>query len=116
MPVVFVSDVQAAAEFYKDQLGFAINFLHGKPPFYGSVSRDDAVIHLRFVHRPVFARELREEEQLLSAFVAVADVQQLFLEYESRKAPFVQRLKKESWGQSSFIVRDPDGNWICFAG
>jgi hypothetical protein len=26
------------------------------------------------------------------------------------------RLKKEPWGQSSFIVSDPDGNALCFAG
>lgn len=54
IPVVFVSDVQAAAGFYRDQLGFAIDFLHGQPAFYGCVRRDQACIHLRFVHRPAF--------------------------------------------------------------
>ena len=44
MPVVFVSNVQASAEFYRDRLGFAIDFLHGRPAFYGSVSRDGASI------------------------------------------------------------------------
>lgn len=116
IPVVFVSDVRVAAEFYRDQLGFAIDFLHGHPAFYGSVSRDEACIHLRFVHQPVFVAGLREQEQLLSAFVAVANVKGLFTEYQTRNVPFVHRLKKEPWGQSSFIVRDPDGNWICFAG
>lgn len=116
IPVVFVSDVQVAAEFYRDKLGFAIDFLHGQPAFYASVSRDEACIHLRFVHQPAFVAGLREQEQLLSAFVAVANVKRLFTEYETRKAPFVHRLKKEPWGQSSFIVRDPDGNWLCFAG
>ena len=116
IPVVFVSDVQAAAEFYRDQLGFAIDFLHGHPAFYASVSRDEACLHLRFVHRPAFIAGLREQEQLLSAFVAVAHVKGLFTEYEIRKVPFVHRLKKEPWGQSSFIVSDPDGNWLCFAG
>ena len=116
IPVVFVSDVQIAAEFYRDKLGFAINFLHGHPAFYASVSRDEACIHLRFVHQPAFIAGLREQEQLLSAFLAVANVKGLFTEYEARKVPFVHRLKKEPWGESSFIVRDPDGNWLCFAG
>ena len=116
IPVVTVSDVQRAAEFYRDKLGFAIDFLHGHPPFYASVSRDEARIHLRFVHQPAFVAGLREQEQLLSAFVAVANVKGLFTEYQTRKVPFVHRLKKEPWGQSSFIVRDPDGNWLCFAG
>ena len=116
IPVVFVSDVQAAAEFYRDKLGFAIDFLHGHPAFYASVSRDEACIHLRFVRRPAFIAGFREQEQLLAAFLAVANVKELFTEYETRKVPFVHRLKKEPWGQSSFIVRDPDGNWLCFAG
>src|SRR5262245_42294371 len=54
IPVVFVADVQASAAFYRDSLGFSIDFLHGEPPFYGSVSRDDACVHLKFVHEPVF--------------------------------------------------------------
>jgi len=116
IPVVFVSDVRKAAGFYRDQLGFAIDFLHGEPPFYASVSRDEACIHLRFVHQPVVIASFRAEEQLLSAFVAAGNVKALFAEYESRAVPFVHRLKKEPWGQSAFIVRDPDGNWLCFAG
>ena len=39
VPVVFVSNVQASAAFFRDKLGFAIDFLHGDPPFYASVSR-----------------------------------------------------------------------------
>jgi catechol 2,3-dioxygenase-like lactoylglutathione lyase family enzyme len=116
IPVVFASDVQVAAEFYRDKLGFAIDFLHGNPPFYASVSRDEARIHLRFVHQPALVVGPREQEQLLSAFVAVANVKGLFTEYQTPNVPFVHRLKKEPWGQSSFIVRDPDGNWLCFAG
>ena len=116
MPVVFVSDVRVAAEFYRDKLGFAIDFLHGNPAFYASVSRDEACIHLRFVHQPAFVAGLREQEQLLSAFVAVSNVKGLFMEYEARSVPFVHRLKKEPWGRSSFTVSDQDGNWLLFAG
>lgn len=116
MPVLYVSDVQAAADFYRDTLGFAIDFLHGQPAFYASVSRDEACIHLRFVHQPMYGAGLREKEQVIAAFVQVANVKRLFAEYQGPKVTFVQRLKKEPWGQSSFIVADPDGNALCFAG
>jgi catechol 2,3-dioxygenase-like lactoylglutathione lyase family enzyme len=116
MPVLLVSDVRASAEFYRDHLGFVIDFLHGNPAFYASVSRDEACIHLRFVHQPLANAELREREQVISAFVSVANVKSLFSEYETRGVSFVQPLKKEPWGQSSFLVRDPDGNCLCFAG
>jgi len=46
----------------------------------------------------------------------IANVKALFAEFDGRAVPFVHRLRKEPWGQSAFIVRDPDGNWICFAG
>ena len=117
IPVIFVSNVQDSAEFYRDKLGFAIDFLHGNPPFYGSVIRDGACIHLRFVHEPAFDAGVREREGgLLSAFVAVDNVKGLFAEYKSAGVSFVQPLKKEPWGGPAFIVRDPDGNAICFAG
>jgi catechol 2,3-dioxygenase-like lactoylglutathione lyase family enzyme len=115
IPVVFVSNVQVSAEFYRDKLGFAIDFLHGHPPFYGSVSRDGACIHLRFVHEPAFADGLREREGLLSAFLVVDNVKALFAEYKGADVSFVQPLKKEPWGGPAFIVRDVDSNWICFA-
>lgn len=116
IPVVFVSNVRVSAEFYRDKLGFAIEFLHGHPPFYGSVVRDGACIHLRFVHEPAFAPGLVEREGLLSAFLTVANVKGLFAEYKAANADFVQPLKKEPWGGTAFIVRDPDGNRILFAG
>ena len=117
VPVLFVANVQTSAAFFRDSLGFAIDFLHGNPPFYGSVSRGAARLHLRFVHEPVFAPGVREREDgLLSAFVNVGNVKDLFTEYKAVGVDFVHPLRKEPWGASTFIVRDPDGNWICFAG
>ena len=116
LPVVFVSNVQDSAAFFRDKLGFAIDFLHGLPPFYASVSRGAARLHLRFVHEPVVATGVREREELLSAFVDVENIKGLFAEYKAARVDFAQPLRKEPWGASAFIVLDPDGNWICFAG
>jgi len=117
MPVLNVSNVQTSAAFFCEKLGFAIDFLHGHPPFYGSVSRGAARLHLRFVHEPVLAPGARErEEGLLSAFLEVDNIKGLFAEYKTAGVDFVQPLRKEPWGASAFIVLDPDGNWICFAG
>jgi catechol 2,3-dioxygenase-like lactoylglutathione lyase family enzyme len=115
-PVINVANVQASAAFFRDKLGFKIDFLHGSPPFYGSVSRGGACLHLRFVHEPVFKDGVREEEQLLSAFLDVDNIKGLFAEFKAAGVGFVQPLRKEPWGASAFIVLDSDGNWICFAG
>jgi catechol 2,3-dioxygenase-like lactoylglutathione lyase family enzyme len=117
LPVVFVSNVQTSAVFFRDKLGFAIDFLHGHPPFYASVSRGAARLHLRFVHEPVITPGVREREAgLLSAFLDVDNIKGLFAEYKAAGVDFVQPLRKEPWGGSAFTVLDPDGNWICFAG
>lgn len=115
-PVIYVTNVQTSAAFFRDKLGFAIDFLHGHPPFYGSVSRGGACLHLRFVHEPVFKEGVREKEGLLSAFLDVDNIKGLFAEFKAAGVDFVQALKKEPWGASAFIVLDPDGNWISFAG
>jgi uncharacterized glyoxalase superfamily protein PhnB len=113
-PILFVRDVTAAAGFYRDKLGFAIDFLHGEPPFYGSVSRDGACLHLRFVGRPNFAALAVTEESLILATVEVDDVRALFAEFEARGVDFPQGIVKQPWGGTDFHVRDPDGNTISF--
>jgi catechol 2,3-dioxygenase-like lactoylglutathione lyase family enzyme len=115
-PVLYVSDVTRSACFFRDRLGFAVDFLHGHPPFYGAVRRDDVCIHLRHVHEPVVARELREREALLSVYVDVENVRALYRECLAAGAPMRSGLKKEPWGASTFVVEDPDGNWISFNG
>lgn len=49
--------------------------------------------------------------------VAAADeIKLLFLEFQSAGVVFRQKLKKQPWGARNFIVKDPDGNLLLFAG
>lgn len=114
VPILFVRNVTTAAQFYRDKLGFRIDFLHGQPPFYGSVSRDLACLHLRLVTAPNFAALAAREKSLILASVEVADVKALFEEFEARGVEFAQRLARQIWGGLDFYVRDPDGNVISF--
>ena len=112
VPIIFVASVQASAEFFRDTLGFSIDFLHGRPPFYGSMSRDGACVHLKFVHEPVFAIGRYDREGLIMAFIEVENVKALYAAYVTAGVTFEQKLKKQAWGGRDFIVRDPDGNAI----
>jgi len=114
-PVLYVADVDASATFYQDHLGFQIDFVHGNPPFYGSVSRDGATLHLKLVHEPVFAPGAAEREGLIMAFISTPNVRELYAEYLAANANITQKLTKQAWGGTDFIVRDPDGNAIAFA-
>ena len=114
IPILFVRDVKVCATFFREKLGFEIDFLHGLPPFYGAVSRDGVRLHIRLVHRPYFARFAAQENSLILASIQVANVQGLFEEFKARGVEFPQKLKKQAWGGTDFCVRDPDGNVISF--
>ena len=114
IPILFVRDVTRAAEFYVSRLGFQADFLHGNPPFYGSVSRDRSCLHLRCVHEPNFAALAARERSLILATLEVRHVKTLFENYELRGVEFSQRLVRQAWGGIDFHVRDPDGNVISF--
>ena len=114
VPVILVANVEAAAVFFKNTLGFSIDFLHGEPPFYGSVSRDGACVHLKFVHEPVLSVGAQDRDGLIVAFIEVENVKALYGEYVSAGAIFDQKLKTQAWGGRDFIVRGPDGNGLCF--
>jgi uncharacterized glyoxalase superfamily protein PhnB len=114
VPILFVRDVSVSAAFFEEKLGFAIDFLYGAPPFYGSVSRGQARLHLRFVQKPNFAELAAREDSLILATVEVSDVQGLFDEFKARGVEFSQTPTKQPWGGTDFHVRDPDGNVMSF--
>jgi len=114
VPILFVRDVATSVAFYQEKLGFQIDFLHGKPPFYAAVSRNRACLHLRFVHETNFVELARREGSLILTMIETTDVKALFQEYEAQGVDFPQRLTRQAWGGLDFHVRDPDGNVISF--
>ncbi|HEY5061738.1 MAG TPA: VOC family protein [Gemmatimonadaceae bacterium] len=115
-PQLFVADIAAACEFYTRKLGFAVAFVYGEPPFYGQVVRDGARLNLRCLAEPAIDPELRDREHLLSASITLDDAEPLFREFQAAGVTFLQELKTEPWGARTFVVGDPDGNRILFAG
>ncbi|HEY4763120.1 MAG TPA: VOC family protein [Candidatus Sulfotelmatobacter sp.] len=118
-PQLFVTDIKRSSEFFRDKLGFSLVFSYGKPPYYAQVGRDAAHLNLRCVQRPVIESTVRDGEELLSVSMTVAtadEIKLLFLEFQSAGVPFHQTLKKQPWGAKNFVVKDPDGNLLLFAG
>ena len=116
---LFVSDIQKSCEFFTKKLGFTVVYVYGEPPFYGQVRRDAARLNLKHMDQPVIDPALREREQLLSADMGVdtADaIKQLYLEFQQAGVDFQQTLMRQPWGAKNFVVRDPDGNLLLFAG
>ena len=118
-PQLFVSHIQRSCEFFCEKLGFSLVFSYGKPPYYAQVARDAARLNLRSVEPSVIETLVRNRKELLSASLTVAtagEIKLLFLEFQSAGVAFHQKLKKQPWGARNFIVKDPDGNLLLFAG
>src|SRR5580658_6826317 len=116
---LYVRDIKASTEFLTTKLGFAVDFIYGDPPFYGQVSRDNARLALRSMDESFFAEDVRQRESLLSASITLAsaeEIKQLWLSYQSAETPLAQSLRTEPWQAKTFVVKDPDGNLILFAG
>ena len=115
---LYVRDLKVSTEFFTMKLGFTIDFVYGDPPFYGQVSRDNARLALRLIEEPVFAGDIREREDLLSASITLGsadEIKQLFLACQAADVAFHQSLRNEPWQAKTFIVKDPDANLILFA-
>jgi catechol 2,3-dioxygenase-like lactoylglutathione lyase family enzyme len=116
---LFVSDIKASVEFFTRKLGFSTVFVYGEPPFYAQVKRDRGLLNLKHMDEPVIDPALRDRESLLSADMGLdthEEIKQLFLEFQAAGVTFFQTLRKEPWGAKTFIVKDPDGNLLLFAG
>jgi catechol 2,3-dioxygenase-like lactoylglutathione lyase family enzyme len=118
-PQLLVTDIERSCKFFGEKLGFSLVFSYGKPPYYAQVGRDAVRLNLRFVERHLIESTVREREELLSVSITVAsadEIKLLFLEFQSAGVAFHQTLKKQPWGAKSFMVKDPDGNLLLFAG
>jgi catechol 2,3-dioxygenase-like lactoylglutathione lyase family enzyme len=119
IPQLFVSDIAASCDFFTRKLGFAAEFMYGEPPFYAQMKRDGAQIAVRHVDRPVLdkiAAAMKADVDMLAASISVDDVLALYSEFQAAEVVFHQELRTEPWGAKTFIVRDPDGNLLLFAG
>jgi catechol 2,3-dioxygenase-like lactoylglutathione lyase family enzyme len=118
-PQLFVADLPASCDFFGETLGFTVEFTYGEPAFYAQVKRGGAQIALRHVDRDVMEKvgtAMRADVDMLAASISVDDVGRLFNEFRAANVAFHQTLRTEPWGARTFIVADPDGNLLLFAG
>ena len=118
-PQLLVTNIKRSCQFFHEKLGFSLVFSYGDPPYYAQMSRDAARLNLRCVEGHLIESTVRDREELLSVSMTVAtadELKLLFLEFQSAGVAFHQTLKKQPWGARNFIVKDPDGNLLLFAG
>ncbi len=109
IPILRTSPGEAALRFYRDYLGFSVDWEHRFAdglPLYRQMSRDGAVLHL--------SEHLGDAAPGSAVRIEVADARGLQRELESSTVHRVRlELAEQGWGDD-LVVPDPFGNRIVF--
>ncbi len=106
--VFTVRDVPASLAFYRDRLGFGLQFAMGEPPSYAIIERDTVSLHL------MPASQSPDGLGTSSIYVYVEDVDALHGEFVGTGCAIDFGPEDLSYGMREIAVRDPDGNRITF--
>ena len=112
-PQLLVDDLDTAIAYYRDKLGFDLDFCYES--FYASVSRNGFAIHLKCAPKAVGDRAHRKEHEHLDAYITVTGVATLHDELRSRGALITKPLEERPWSCKDFYVEDSDGYVLCFS-
>lgn len=104
-PILNVSHLADAQRYYRDALGFEIDWEHGEPADFASVSRGNAT---------VFMCEGCQGTPGAWMMVFARDVDALHEEFIRRGAKIRMAPKTMPWGIRELHVSDPDGNVLRF--
>jgi len=105
-PILHVRSLQASQRYYRDSLGFKIDWEHGEPPDFGAVSRGDAVL---------FMCQGCQGNPGSWMMIFTPSVDRLYDEISREGAIIKQPPADMPWGLREMQVADPDGNVIRFA-
>jgi uncharacterized glyoxalase superfamily protein PhnB len=117
IPVLLVDDVVASAEYYRDVLGFDVDFIYGDPPAYASVSRNDAIINLSKSEPPGRRNSVAAAGpgNGVDIYIVVSDVDEVFEELRSHGARVLVEPVSLAYGMREFHVEDPNGYRLALA-
>jgi catechol 2,3-dioxygenase-like lactoylglutathione lyase family enzyme len=104
-PILSVRSLRASQAYYREALGFRVDWDHGDPPDFGSVSRGDSVI---------FLCQGCQGNPGAWMMIFARDVDRLHAELVRRKAIIKMPPTDMPWGMREMQVADPDGNVIRF--
>ena len=110
-PVFRVADLARSLSYYRDQLGFDVEFNY--EGLYAGVLRDGCHIHLKCAAPVERDQPAFEAAEHLDACFGVRDAQVLASRFASTGAAFSVPLRTMPYGKE-FYVKDPDGYILGF--
>ena len=114
-PVLLVKDLAAAADYYRDKLGFTEIRLYGEPPNFCIARRDDFAVMLAQVDEGVtITPHWKVVKQMWNVYFWVDDAEAIYAEMQQRGAVIDYTLHTKPYGVKEFGVQDLDDHDIAF--
>jgi catechol 2,3-dioxygenase-like lactoylglutathione lyase family enzyme len=104
-PIFNVRSLAQSERYYRDVLGFKVDWHYGDPPDFGSVSRGHSVL---------FLAEGGQGTPGAWTMIFTVDVDRLHREYAAKQALIRMPPRTMPWGVREMHVSDLDGNVIRF--
>ncbi|MCB0211384.1 MAG: GNAT family N-acetyltransferase [Anaerolineae bacterium] len=114
-PVLAVADVQVTAEYYRDKLGFRIDFLFGNPPFHGAVSQGEwSTEGVKIQLSATDADKIGGCSGVTLYIFVGPNIDDLFRRYQAEGVHIHRRVADYPWGMREFEIKDCNGYLIRF--
>ena len=114
-PVLHVHNVLQTAEYYRDKLGFNIDFLYGNPPTHGGVSRGEwsgSMVSIQLSQVP------SNHEIVPSGHLHIRvgqPIDTLAEDYRIKGVEIISDPDNKPWGFREFTIKDLNGHILIFA-
>ena len=114
-PSFIVRNVASSIAFYRDKLGFEVEYQHpDDDPFFAIVRRDNAMLFVKAVGVDPVPNSERHAWARLDAYVSVPDPDGLAAEFLEQGVDFSVPLKDTEDGLRGFELKDVDGYVLFF--
>ena len=114
-PVLLVRDVVAAADYFRDAVGFTSVQLWGHPPDFCICQRDGHYLMLARAPDPAQIKPLWQlRENTWNAYFWVDDADAMYAELRARGARIDSELHDKPYGVREFGIQDLDDHDLAF--
>ncbi len=113
-PVLLVKDVERAAGYYRDRLGFNQQEFFGEPTNFAFIGRGGFTLMLVLSgDGQVIMPQWQTVEKMWNVYFWVDDAQAMYDEFRKRGAIIDYGRYTTAWGTKEFGVQDTDDNSLC---
>ncbi|WP_421724499.1 VOC family protein [Bauldia sp.] len=115
-PILFVSDLPASVDYWRDKVGFTVGGIYGEPrPEFAILRRDRAFVMLsQAPDGHTIVPSWRIKDKTWNAYFWVDDAEAMFAELKERGARIDYELGRQPYDVLEFGIQDLDDQDIAF--